>query len=1225
MMPCGSGKGLLGCGPCSKTPVQVAAAADGGGGGGESSNQSLHETTDWPSVVVLSPSLWDDSPTGSTFEEFLLQLGLESQARHRVHYLVGSSTSKRDLDRAKVGSSCLTFVVGDTTSVNPDEDDAQIVFTALTLSNLYPGLRLRVMLDRPESKNLAVQSGIEVTRCFSTRELKANILAMSVRCHGAIPMLYGLCKSGDADDIENFLGALRHKQSRSRVSETFKNHAATSSECLDGNMNVDNVGNWMMSFFEGLKRSAFGFELSGDYHGKSFEELAMDVYTTAGAVLLGIFEDGYIQICPQLTHIRPLRRGQICFAVASSASVLHPFRMRGAGSGDWKAALYRSRDLRSKRSNEEGVHVEVAKLLRHQLQNSALPHDKGQVRVMMRESVMGYAPGCEVYQRQPSLLQTNVLETGRFARQWSGGLSRHGEARWKIEQLRRNKSGNLDDLAVVIVCNGQVWQQVRTFVGALRASYLPQPCAVVVFVAALPSHSVLSELGEGVLVLEGSCLSAKDLFDAGMAEAKAMVVMSGEPMTESLLHGPLFRDYKAVLVAQELECWCSFLPREVFTLYELQDSRSCTHLPTIRSVPVVSYADLLADPDEQLDSDSDAEEDTCAADGTVTRASTIEGIEEEELQNDNEPSWFTQAFGQVQGGRPTDDVMMFHPRFAAGQVFTTEVWGAMLGRMFYMPALIELVEALVMPNRRGQSAFSWQLSIPAKYVGKRLSTLFRDLLFGGWWQNDEEEALASLKREDSGADQQSSSEGPAVPLALYRLRGDLSGPASKRENRETIAEGTGAAHYTVLAPTPTCTLRGTDWVYVLGSKDFGRKADEKGYLRGSRVQAKQECQTTYYSSGRRNFSIVSDASGQGAERGQIGGAILQHHSGLQPAVGSEGLIAGTPGLVHSSSFCASHVSQSPRPSNRSSRASRPSTNSPNSVTQKPISPSNSMVRSKSWGADGNNAVRSPQQSQQLQPSSGPLRSPGSHTGEDRSPSLNGSMASLAVMTKKRSGGDLSPGGESPTNSSKLQSPRRSSDSMLAKTRSNGRSRGGSGDFSRLEAERERVSVSPSPASTLVATSEEIVVQPPSPEKRDASGAIAGPTTPATTGGASSPPRGRPEEEGGHDDAFGASSPGVDIKFADDEAQAESSADAAADDEAKAPDDGAGPTPDVTKPNGNGPAAHHPEETDAATNLPSIERQLSSQTPGGDDDDEEGVHLELAPARSGGTEEPEELR
>merc|ERR1712113_643294 len=67
---------------------------------------------------------------------------------------------------------------------------------------------------------------------------------------------------------------------------------------------------------------------------------------------------------------------------------------------------------------------------------------------------------------------------------------------------------------------------------------------------------------------------------------------------------------------------------------------------------------------------------------------------------------------------PADESVLFHPRFAAGQVFTPELWGVMLGRMFYMPAVIELVEGLSMPHRRGQSAYPWQVRIPRSLVGR---------------------------------------------------------------------------------------------------------------------------------------------------------------------------------------------------------------------------------------------------------------------------------------------------------------------------------------------------------------------------------------------------------------------------------------------------------------------------------------------------------------------------
>merc|ERR1719387_1304513 len=68
--------------------------------------------------------------------------------------------------------------------------------------------------------------------------------------------------------------------------------------------------------------------------------------------------------------------------------------------------------------------------------------------------------------------------------------------------------------------------------------------------------------------------------------------------------------------------------------------------------------------------------------------------------------------------------ILFNSRFAAGQVFTPELWGMMVGRMYYMPATIELLEALIMPGERSQQAFPWQVRIPSSLHGRKYEELF---------------------------------------------------------------------------------------------------------------------------------------------------------------------------------------------------------------------------------------------------------------------------------------------------------------------------------------------------------------------------------------------------------------------------------------------------------------------------------------------------------------------
>jgi len=229
------------------------------------------------------------------------------------------------------------------------------------------------------------------------------------------------------------------------------------------------------------------------------------------------------------------------------------------------------------------------------------------------------------------------------------------------------------------------------------------------------------------------------------------------------------------------------------------------------------------------------------------------------------------------------DSILYDSRFSAGQVFTPELWGVMLGRMFYMPAVIELMEALIMPNRRSQHAFPWQVQVPPKYIGLKFVDLISDMALGCSLDEDDQEGaqtsvpeLPALAPTCSKVLSNSSGEvaaqrgPPAVPIALYRLRADFCGmalpaqhgtgfpssfsynsvpsfseksaPEQQRINAadlaaeaaSIVAEGIGGHHFLALAPTPDTILKHGDWLIVFGGKKFGKRMSDRGWLRGSR-------------------------------------------------------------------------------------------------------------------------------------------------------------------------------------------------------------------------------------------------------------------------------------------------------------------------------------------------------------------------------------------------------
>eukprot|EP00929_Paragymnodinium_shiwhaense_P101123 TRINITY_DN63969_c0_g1_i1.p1 TRINITY_DN63969_c0_g1~~TRINITY_DN63969_c0_g1_i1.p1 ORF type:complete len:1499 (-),score=248.50 TRINITY_DN63969_c0_g1_i1:97-4593(-) len=981
----------------------------------------------WPTVVVFSPSLWDVEGN-MTFDEFVESLDLPSKAVSKVHYIVGSRTSKADLDRAAIASSSLTFVVSSLTSENPDEDDGQSLFTAIMLLNLYPEVRLRLMVERPESVNLAVQAGVHPTRCFSSRELKANILAQSARCHGLLPVLFGLFNSGDEDDqdhcVQGQVALAPRKAKRQNSRKSYLKRAMSNFEAFREHTH------WMLPYIEALHNSAHAFELDAVWHGRCLEDLILEVFQRSGAIVVGVYDKGNLVILPQAANKRILRTGQIIFAVANSADCLKPFRLHGTAAGDWRGSFYRAKDFQGRKAREEGFHRDAAQHMKAQLQTRLVPAKQDQQPVykqsgrresrresMRTDSVSGLnAVNARLMSMDHrfslqsasidmhSMLQlppagnkghrlSSVSEMQKGGRPSSPRLSKVSETQMNRQNSPRTMTRSLSEhnlassargslmipsslevpfspffpggnrsrsastleaapidprqivrawrteveqdggeLVVLIVGNGEVWQQVRTFVQGVRAPYLPVHPVVVILAPEAPKENFFEDCGEHVAVLEGDCLSAKALLDAGVAEANAVVVMSGQALAQDVLHAANYRDYRTIVCSQMLECWCGFSKREVFTIYEVVDSRSVNRLPKLRNTPVTNMEKLFGGSDDGFaamhsvygpaptigtlgaltpifscrTTNSDDAEGDCkvpAVRGSLLGVPRMPRGSQFSMQSvlrapssasvySNYSSNLRYVREHEATGAANEAVKeppaVFNARFAAGQVFTSELWGAMLGRVFYMPALVELVQTLVMPDRKNQTSFCWQVRVPEDYHRKAFSNLFNDMLLDRW-HIKEQKRSASMDSPARAAEvfhesekpmgsegkhvrlaepeqdeEEQLSVGPAICLALYCVRDDVgtrvaenrdgSHPSDERSpdrppprvtipedldpkaddpEEKVFAQGTGGHHYTLLCPSANRVVQPMDWVIVIGSERFGELAYDLGLLRGS--------------------------------------------------------------------------------------------------------------------------------------------------------------------------------------------------------------------------------------------------------------------------------------------------------------------------------------------------------------------------------------------------------
>ncbi|CAK0792959.1 unnamed protein product, partial [Prorocentrum cordatum] len=362
----------------------------------------LHSTSqsEWPNVVIFSRHPWDDD-TGkatkrgqaATFAEFLVEEGFPIAMREHVTFIIGSSSSNEDLERAGVGSSEMTFLLSDVNSTSPSEDDEDSIYIAVTLTEFYPKVRLRLMLLRPQSKELAVQSGIEIVRCFSLRELKAGMLAQNVRCHGIVPVITSMLKS--LDDVRDVSGrkgaegrsvtsavaeqehsnasrvssprplAAQARDPRRRRADPANDRATTHSQAED-----ESELEWQKEYRSGLQRSIYGFELCKEYAGCSFAELVSRIFRDTGAVVIACFIDSKLVVCKQDSDI--VQPGTIMFAVASGSKVLDPCRKSGPARDNWRESLFKAREANLSRLYKEGPHFAAVQLMGHYLKDPIL-------------------------------------------------------------------------------------------------------------------------------------------------------------------------------------------------------------------------------------------------------------------------------------------------------------------------------------------------------------------------------------------------------------------------------------------------------------------------------------------------------------------------------------------------------------------------------------------------------------------------------------------------------------------------------------------------------------------------------------------------------------------------------------------------------------------------------------------------------------------------------------
>jgi len=188
---------------------------------------------------------------------------------------------------------------------------------------------------------------------------------------------------------------------------------------------------------------------------------------------------------------------------------------------------------------------------------------------------------------------------------------------------------------------------------------------------------------------------------------------------------------------------------------------------------------------------------------------------------------------------------VFQRAFAEGRVFTPEIYGSLLGRVYHVPATLELVHCFCSDYEVGASR-PWQVSCPDEWTNKEFGELVMAWMNGKWkdlkprrgglvgreWRNPERgtQDIALVLGLYRGTSKQA--DRVTNPISCETLDSRCSYDTSHFEVEPVAAAPEGMAGYHVTMPRKHWLLRHDDYILVFGDEAFGTHMLACGLLQG---------------------------------------------------------------------------------------------------------------------------------------------------------------------------------------------------------------------------------------------------------------------------------------------------------------------------------------------------------------------------------------------------------
>jgi len=735
--------------PESEGSIHIVITGTGAGKMSSMLETFMLETLD-PTTEIITPCIVLLSEAEEGFDDDLRAFikRLPATMKKRVVMLLGTAMLRKDLERVRAKNASMIFIIPDVTAPNSYEADGQNTMRALHIMSVCPKVRLRLMLMEPDGQARAISVGVAPERCYSAYELKCSILALTTMCKGLLATLASLLQETTEFEINEFS----------------KSHH-------------ENI--WFKEYKWGLQWTLHGFVIDPKFIGKPCGEFAAEVYRNSDGRVLVIAaqHNGHLYI----NWAGEMSANQICIAITDTKASLEQF---SDPEQIWRhrfaMARCAQRHLVPHSQHQKSKNYHRKRLHRITCSENSMVH-KELIADSTAASAIGSYVGAAHLER--------IFQSPNFV------------------------------LVLVLGSGHSVWQQVAACITAFRLQGQPSHQPVVVMSYASPPNDFVKEWSHrNVVFLTGNLLVKQNLFLSGVTKAHSIIVLNSQATEVFQGSDGVLKDHEAVVLAALIEELCeqeSSPAAGHFNVYEFSSTDSLCVLET-----TVRLALVCPSPSHHL-------MNMMSEVKHMERQSTFRKSKVETMRNDlyelikplMTTLWVFKIFLRTIFCNEADsDVspeleaaaskkLVMQRRFAAGQVFTPDFYGCLMGHIFHFPATIEFVEALVMPDRLNQTSHVWQVSVPPEWLGKEYSSLSEAWIAG----KDTKLGLC----------------GTVIPFAIYRSYTDL--------NELSIP---GCNGFQITLPKRSEILRAADLITVFATPEFAKVMASRLLLRGAEDHGK---------------------------------------------------------------------------------------------------------------------------------------------------------------------------------------------------------------------------------------------------------------------------------------------------------------------------------------------------------------------------------------------------